>query len=148
MSATADAPQLPRTSDQILGPFYPLVAPSKGGDLTRKAGHSGRATGQLIHLGGRVLDRSGRPVSGGKLQIWQANNQGRYDHPNDNNPAPLDPCFEGFAVVETDAEGLDRDQFRQRRVDVTTCVDDTHAAAPDLAFHAISLRQRRLKLIE
>ncbi|MFM9943047.1 MAG: protocatechuate 3,4-dioxygenase [Hyphomicrobiaceae bacterium] len=96
---------LPRTSDQILGPFYPLVEPSKGGDLTRKAGHSGQARGQLIYLSGRVLDRLGTPVRSGKVQIWQANSHGRYDHPNDDNPAPLDPCFEGFAVVHTDDQG-------------------------------------------
>ena len=33
---SAGAP-LPRTSDQILGPFYPLSEPAKGGDLTRIA---------------------------------------------------------------------------------------------------------------
>ena len=41
----------------------------------------------------------------GKLQIWQANTFGRYTHPNDDNSAPLDECFEGFAVVETDEDG-------------------------------------------
>ena len=94
-----------RTSDQILGPFYPLVEPSKGGDMTRIAGRPGQAQGQLIHLSGRVLDRFGTPVRHGKVQIWQANQHGRYDHPNDDNPAPLDPCFQGFAVVETDGDG-------------------------------------------
>ena len=37
---------LPRTSDQILGPFYPLGKPSLGGDLTRVAGRPGQAKGQ------------------------------------------------------------------------------------------------------
>ena len=96
---------LPRTSDQILGPFYPLSEPAKGGDLTRIPGRPGRAQGQIIHLTGRVLDRNGDPVRGGKLQIWQANSFGRYVHPNDNNAAPLDDCFEGFAVVTTDDDG-------------------------------------------
>ncbi len=96
---------LPTTSPQILGPFYPLVEPSKGGDLTQVAGRPGRAQGQLIYLGGRVLDRTGAPVRGAKLEIWQANSFGRYTHPNDDNAAPLDPAFEGFAVVQTDDEG-------------------------------------------
>ena len=30
---------------------------------------------------------------------------GRYTHPSDTNPAPLDPNFEGFAIQDTDAEG-------------------------------------------
>jgi protocatechuate 3,4-dioxygenase beta subunit len=30
---------------------------------------------------------------------------GRYTHPSDPNPAPLDPNFDGFAAQSTDAEG-------------------------------------------
>jgi protocatechuate 3,4-dioxygenase, beta subunit len=101
----AGAELLPRTSDQILGPFYPLSEPAKGGDLTRVPGRPGRAQGQIIRLTGRVLDRTGEPVRRGKLQIWQANCFGRYTHPNDDNSAPLDGCFEGFAVVATDEDG-------------------------------------------
>jgi protocatechuate 3,4-dioxygenase, beta subunit len=104
-SAPGAGTLLPRTADQILGPFYPLVEPSKGGDLTRVAGHKDSAQGQVIYLGGRVLDRTGQPVRGGKLQIWQANTFGKYNHPNDDNAAPLDPNFEGFAVVHTDDDG-------------------------------------------
>ncbi len=96
---------LPRTAAQILGPFYPLGEPSKGGDLTQVQGRPGRAQGQVIYLGGRVLEQQGNPVRGAKLEIWQANSFGRYDHPNDDNPAPLDPAFVGFAVVQTDDDG-------------------------------------------
>ena len=56
---TAGAQLLSRTSDQILGPFYPLGEPAKGGDLTRVPGRPGRAQGQVIRLTGRVLDRNG-----------------------------------------------------------------------------------------
>lgn len=97
--------RLTTTSPQILGPFYPLGEPSKGGDLTRVEGRPGQAEGQVIYLGGRVLNRDGEPVKGAKLEIWQANTHGRYTHPNDDNEAPLDPHFEGFAVVQTDDEG-------------------------------------------
>ena len=96
---------LPRTSDQILGPFFPLSTPSKGGDLTKIPGRPGQAQGQVLHVTGRVLDRTGQPVRNGRINIWQANSFGRYTHPNDNNPAPLDPSFEGFAVVDTDDDG-------------------------------------------
>lgn len=96
---------LQTTSPQILGPFYPLAVPSKGGDLTRIDGRPGHAQGQVLYLGGRVLNRDGEPVKRAKLEIWQANSLGRYAHPNDENPAPLDPFFEGFAVVETDDDG-------------------------------------------
>ena len=96
---------LKTTSPQILGPFYPLGKPSKGGDLTRVEGRRGKAQGQVIHLGGRVLNRSGEPVRGARIEIWQANTHGRYRHPNDQNTAPLDDNFEGFAMIETDEEG-------------------------------------------
>ena len=96
---------LPTTSPQILGPFYPLGKPSKGGDLTRIKGRSGAADGQVIHLGGRVLNRAGEPVRGAKLEVWQANMHGRYTHPNDTQDAPLDPNFEGFCVIHTDDDG-------------------------------------------
>lgn len=105
-SQSSDAkPRLTTTSPQILGPFYPLGKPSKGGDLTRVDGRPGQAEGQVIYLGGRVLNRDGEPVKGAKLEIWQANTHGRYAHPNDDNTAPLDPSFEGFAMVNTDDEG-------------------------------------------
>lgn len=96
---------LKTTAPQILGPFYPLGKPTKGGDLTRVDGRPGTAQGQIIHLGGRVLNRNGEPVRGATMEIWQANTFGRYTHANDTNDAPLDENFEGFAVVETDDHG-------------------------------------------
>lgn len=99
------AQQLKLTSHQILGPFYPLSTPSEDGDLTRVAGGAGVAEGQILYLGGRVLDQRGTPVVDTKVEIWQANTHGRYTHPLDENSAPLDPNFDGFAVVHTDNQG-------------------------------------------
>ena len=96
---------LPRTSDQILGPFYPLAEPAKINDLTRVPGRPGQAQGQILRVTGRVLDRTGEPVRGARLQIWQANCFGRYDHPNDDNSAPLDPGFVGFTQIQTNDDG-------------------------------------------
>lgn len=101
---------LQRTPDQILGPFYPLQQqPVRHGDLTE----GGRAAGTVLHLSGRVLTSAGAPVPGARVEIWQANAQGRYAHPNDTNPTPLDPHFSGFAVTTTDREG--RYQFKTVR---------------------------------
>jgi protocatechuate 3,4-dioxygenase beta subunit len=100
------AQALRRTPDQILGPFYPVVKPlHQGADLTIVPGKPGRAAGQVIHVMGRVVNAHGQPVQGARMEIWQANTHGRYTHPGDTNPAPLDPNFEGFAVLTTDAEG-------------------------------------------
>src|SRR5882724_11198795 len=100
------AQALRRTPGQILGPFYPVRKPlDQDADLTTIAGKPGRAAGQVIHVMGRVLNVAGQPVQGASVEIWQANTHGRYTHPSDTNPAPLDPHFEGFAVLTTDAEG-------------------------------------------
>jgi protocatechuate 3,4-dioxygenase beta subunit len=96
---------LQRTPDQILGPFYPLSELPQTADLTRVSGRSGRAEGQVLNVMGRVLNLTGEPVRNAKVEVWQANTHGRYTHPSDPNPAPLDPNFEGSAVLTTDAEG-------------------------------------------
>jgi protocatechuate 3,4-dioxygenase, beta subunit len=94
------------TPGQILGPFWPTQAvPDMSGDLTHVPGRTGRAVGQLLHVTGRVLNRDGIPVANAKLDIWQANAAGRYRHPSDTNPAPLDPNFNGFAELTTDTDG-------------------------------------------
>ena len=97
---------LRRTQDQIMGPFYPVMkTPDRSGDLTRVNGSAGRAKGQVLNVTGRVVNPAGEPVRDARVEIWQANAAGRYAHPDDPNPAPLDPNFEGFGVVTTDAEG-------------------------------------------
>jgi protocatechuate 3,4-dioxygenase beta subunit len=39
------------------------------------------------------------------IEVWQANAAGRYAHPVDNHPAPLDPNFSGAGRCMTDSEG-------------------------------------------
>jgi len=104
---------LKKTPEQVLGPFYPVLRTvDRGTDLTAIAGKPGRAQGQVIHLMGRILNLRGEPVSGARVEIWQANTHGRYVHPGDTNPAPLDPSFEGYGKQLTDAEG----RFRFRTI--------------------------------
>lgn len=94
------------TPMQTMGPFYPITRPlDTDADLTVVQGQSGRAEGKIVHLMGRVLDDSGAPVRGAKIELWQCNSHGRYAHPADVNPAPLDPNFQGFGVQTTNAEG-------------------------------------------
>ena len=93
---------LKRTPDQILGPFYPLKELPQTADLTTIPGRPGRAEGQVINVTGHVLNLAGQPVRDAKVEVWQANSHGRYTHPSDDNPAPLDPNFEGSAILTTD----------------------------------------------
>ena len=102
----AVAPQK-RTPTQVLGPYYPMVKPlDQDADLTMVAGKTQRASGQILHVMGRVTNAAGQPLPNTRIEIWQANMHGRYTHPSDTKTdLPLDPNFDGFAVLTTDAEG-------------------------------------------
>jgi protocatechuate 3,4-dioxygenase beta subunit len=94
------------TPEQPQGPFYPLTKPADAGaDLTTVKGKPGKAQGQLIQVKGQILDSNGKPVPGAEVEIWQANTFGRYTHPNDTNPAALDPNFRGYGIQTADKEG-------------------------------------------
>jgi protocatechuate 3,4-dioxygenase beta subunit len=106
MNIVRSAPPLLRTPDQILGPFYPLNGiADRPGDLARSSGRPGHASGEILMVQGHVLTLAGRPVAGARIEIWQANSAGKYRHPSDKTSEPLDPNFDGFAVLTTDQEG-------------------------------------------
>jgi len=101
-----DAAALALTPPQIVGPFYPVSeCPDLATDLGHPSGSTSEALGLVIQVSGRVLTRSGAPVPHARIDIWQANGAGKYRHPSDINPAPLDPNFKGFARLTTDAAG-------------------------------------------
>ena len=88
------------------GPFFPVKIRETDADLTMVRGATGRAQGDVIEVAGRVVDKKCRPLVSALVEVWQANAAGRYQHPRDeNNPAPLDPNFQGFARLYTDARG-------------------------------------------
>lgn len=88
------------------GPFYPKHRQADtDADLTLIDGHEGRAEGEVIRVTGRVLDEDGEPIAGAVVDVWQANSYGRYHHEDDPATAPLDPDFQGWAVMKTDADG-------------------------------------------
>jgi protocatechuate 3,4-dioxygenase beta subunit len=95
------------TPNLSAGPFYPLSNKPlhPGTDLTSVHRGKERANGQLLYVMGQVLDIKGSPVKDVEVEVWQANAAGRYSHPSDGNPAPLDPGFRGYGVTTTDGEG-------------------------------------------
>jgi protocatechuate 3,4-dioxygenase beta subunit len=96
----------PATAESPMGPFYPTIHPADAdADLTWVKGRSARAAGQVIEVSGRVFDLRGNPIPDATLELWQANAAGRYDHPSDISKAPLDPNFQGYAALRTDAQG-------------------------------------------
>ena len=99
-------PKLILTPPEIEGPFYPVLAQKdKDFDLTRVEGKQGVAEGAPIIIQGQVLDTDGNPVEDVTVDLWQANAAGKYRHPHDSNDAPLDPNFQGWAIVPSGKEG-------------------------------------------
>lgn len=109
-------PALLPTPSTVAGPFYPMVRPrERDQDLTHLSGHKARAQGQIIHVVGRVLNLKGEPVAGAKIELWQANTFGRYDHPSDPNPAPLDHAtLLRWRAVEREGSDLQRGAAESR----------------------------------
>ena len=94
------------TPPEIEGPFYPVVAQKdKDFDLTIIKGKTEKAKGKVIVIEGRVIDINGTPISDASVELWQANSAGRYNHPHDSNTAPLDPNYQGWAIVPSGKVG-------------------------------------------
>lgn len=94
------------TPSEIKGPFYPVVAQKdKDFDLTFVEGRKQKARGEVIIIEGTVYDNTGNPIQDAIVEIWQANAAGRYNHPYDPGNAPIDPDFQGWAVVPSGENG-------------------------------------------
>ncbi len=106
LRSIAGEAQLRPTPQETFGPFFPVHTPRYHDfDLAHIPGKTRRALGQVMELSGRVLRTDGTAVSGAGIEIWQANAAGRYRNPIDKNPAPLDPNFEGVALLKSAADG-------------------------------------------
>jgi protocatechuate 3,4-dioxygenase beta subunit len=103
--AAVGAGALLPTPAQATGPFYPPTLPlDADADLVQVAGQAQRASGTILHLGGRILDANGRAVGGARVEIWQCDAFGVYHHPGDRR-GPAEPQFQGFGHALADAEG-------------------------------------------
>jgi protocatechuate 3,4-dioxygenase, alpha subunit len=90
------------TAGQTIGPFYNYALMRDGeNDLTQ----GGKAAGEIITIEGSVVDGTGNPVRDVMLEVWQANAQGRYNHPADDSDRALDENFRGFGRALSDGDG-------------------------------------------
>jgi protocatechuate 3,4-dioxygenase, alpha subunit len=94
---------LPLTSSQTVGPFFAPTLLRAG--TVHNVLVQPETVGERIRIEGRVLDGDGVPVPDALVEIWQANAHGRYNHPAQKEPAPLDPSFVGFGRSGTEDEG-------------------------------------------
>jgi protocatechuate 3,4-dioxygenase beta subunit len=102
----AFAQTLVETPRQTEGPFYPDRLPlDTDNDLIVLGDSLTPAVGEITHLSGSVLDRSGAPVRGALVEIWQVDSNGAYLHTRSANRDRRDAGFQGFGTFETGSTG-------------------------------------------
>ena len=105
---------LRETASQTAGPYVHIgLAPNQAGfDIFEKNFGNVLTTpetkGERIRIEGIVYDGSGTPVRDVLIETWQANAEGKYNHPGDRQPdKQIDPSFRGWARSCSDfATGL------------------------------------------
>lgn len=92
---------LQATTSQTVGPFFSI-----GLTLLKKADLAvPGVSGERLTIAGRVVDADGKGVPDAVLEIWQANSQGKYAHPDDTQNKPIEPGFQGYGRIPTDENG-------------------------------------------
>jgi protocatechuate 3,4-dioxygenase, alpha subunit len=96
-----------RTPSQTVGPYL-HIGLTQGSYGAREIFSANLAdaglAGPQIRIEGRVYDGEGNVVPDAVLEIWQADDQGRYPHPADGRPLASN-SFRGFGRCPTDKEG-------------------------------------------
>jgi protocatechuate 3,4-dioxygenase alpha subunit len=87
------------TPSQTVGPFFRI-----GLEHLNRANLSEGSAGERVAIHGRVLDGDGQPVPDAILEIWQADADGLYHHP-ENAGDPDATTFFGFGRIPTDEHG-------------------------------------------
>lgn len=101
---------LKETASQTAGPYVHIgLAPHAAGFDIFENNFSNvlvgpDTRGERIRIEGRVIDGSGTPLRDVLLEIWQANADGRYNHPADQQDKPLDDSFRGWGRGCSDFE--------------------------------------------
>ena len=93
--------KLQQTTSQTVGPFFSIGMTY--GELNNMVNDD--AQGERIYLRGRVLDGNGVGVNDAVVEIWQADANGVYNHPEDNRQGEADGAFFGFGRASTDDNG-------------------------------------------
>ncbi len=89
------------TPSQTVGPFLGIGLPWPDGPFVVPPG-----TTDSIVIEGRVLDGDGQPVPDALVETWQADPDGRFDHPDDpRGRAAAHGGFRGFGRSATDPSG-------------------------------------------
>jgi protocatechuate 3,4-dioxygenase, beta subunit len=105
MLSNAQSTKLQPTPQDTEGPFYPVAW---NGDIDADLvnfDNKNYANGETLILNGRVLSIDGVAIANANVEIWQADEAGKYRHPGDDGEGPAKRGFQGYGRVRTDAEG-------------------------------------------
>lgn len=95
---------LARTPSLPLGPFYPGPRHAPAG-TSIWASAEGAAPARRLVLQGRVLNGEGQPLRDVVVEVWHADPEGRYRHPNQPGVERIDRAFAGYGAQTTDGRG-------------------------------------------
>lgn len=118
------------TPPQFHGPFYPSALPrDTDNDLVYINENDAPATGEVVHLSGRILDLNGEPVANAVVELWQSDANGIYLHHDSPHRSDYDRNFQGFGRVLTGPSG----EYYFRTVHPATHIEKRSRRAPH--FH-------------
>jgi protocatechuate 3,4-dioxygenase alpha subunit len=86
-----------------VGPYFPVTV-NEANSVRVLAAFGTK--GERVKLLCAVFDRGGNSVPDTLVEIWQANADGKYNHPADRQSKPLDASFRGFGRQTTDENGF------------------------------------------
>jgi protocatechuate 3,4-dioxygenase, alpha subunit len=96
------------TPSQTVGPFFAYgLTPNGKYDWVDTFSNNlitPDASGERIHVRGRVFDADEKPIPDAMIEIWQADAQGRYANPADQRSLP-NAKFSGFGRCGADDNG-------------------------------------------
>ncbi|HWI21197.1 MAG TPA: protocatechuate 3,4-dioxygenase subunit alpha [Baekduia sp.] len=90
------------TPSQTVGPYFHICL--EWGDAGKYVAPAG--TDGLFRLHGHILDGTGDPIPDAMIETWQADADGRFDHPDDPRGAVSWQDFTGFGRCSTDEDGF------------------------------------------
>ena len=100
------AQTLTQTTRTGEGPFYPDKMPlDTDNDLLIINDSITPAVGEITHLTGRVLSKSGEPIHNAFVEIWQVDSKASYVHTDGANTGGRDGNFQGYGRFLSDTRG-------------------------------------------
>lgn len=91
--------RLGQTPSQTVGPYFAMRIAGEGENVLPVPEGAER-----IVITGKILDADGDHVEDALVETWQANPEGRYNHPDDQRDLSMSEGFTGFARAKSDFE--------------------------------------------